>query len=73
MAREPIEAPLPGKIMDISVSLGGAIAEGDLVCTIESMKMENPILSPVGGKVAEIKVSKGQTVRGGDVLFVIER
>ncbi|MEW6142621.1 MAG: biotin/lipoyl-containing protein [Chloroflexota bacterium] len=72
MAQETIEAPLPGKVSKVHVSIGDVISEGDKICTIESMKMENPILSPVGGKVIEIKVSAGQQVNGGQILVIVE-
>jgi len=56
----------------VHVSAGAVISEGDKLCTIESMKMENPILSPVSGKVVEIKVSAGEKVTSGQVLAIIE-
>ena len=72
MPLETITAPLPGKIINISVNLGDEVAEGAEICTIESMKMENPILSPVLGIVKEIKVASEQTLKIGDVIAVIE-
>lgn len=72
MAQETLEVPIAGKIIDINVSVGGSVREGDVVCILESMKMENPILSPVSGVVKEIQVSPGQTVKAGEVIAVIE-
>jgi acetyl-CoA/propionyl-CoA carboxylase biotin carboxyl carrier protein len=48
------------------------VAEGDLVCVIEAMKMENEITAHRAGKVAEIRVTEGGSVNSGDVLAVIE-
>jgi len=72
LARETVEAPLPGKVSKVHVTAGAVISEGDKVCTIESMKMENPILSPVGGQVVEVKVTVGQQVSGGQALVIVE-
>jgi len=72
MAQEVIEAPLPGKILEVNVTVGNTIEEGGIICTIEAMKMENPIMSPVKGSVTEVAVAPGQTVKTGDKLAVIE-
>ena len=72
MASETIEVPLAGKIIDVKVSVGSKVEEGDIVCILESMKMENPILAPVSGVVKEVKVSPGQTVKAGEVIAIIE-
>lgn len=72
MASEIVEVPLAGKIIDVKVSAGAKIKEGDVICILESMKMENPILAPVSGVVSEVQVSPGQTVKAGGVIAVIE-
>ena len=72
MPQEIVEAPLPGKILNVNVTVGDSIEEGGVVCTLESMKMENPILAPVKGVIQEISVATGQVVKSGDVLAVIE-
>jgi biotin carboxyl carrier protein len=72
LALETIEVPIAGKITEIAVSVGSRISEGDVICILESMKMENPILSPVSGIVKEIRVSPDQVVKAGGVLAVIE-
>jgi biotin carboxyl carrier protein len=72
MAREIIEAPLAGKIMHVHVKVGDKVSEGDTVCTIESLKMENSILAPVSGLVKEIRIAPGQAVKANDVMAVIE-
>ncbi|UCD08057.1 MAG: DUF2118 domain-containing protein [Dehalococcoidales bacterium] len=72
MAQEIIEVPITGKVINIEVNVGDAVEEGDVICFIESMKMENPIVSPVAGKVVEIKVEKDQVVEIGGTIAVIE-
>jgi biotin carboxyl carrier protein len=72
MAREVIEAPLPGKIISVGVTVGNKVEEGGVVCIIEAMKMENPILSPMKASVVEVAVSPGQVVKTGEKIAVIE-
>lgn len=72
MAREVVEAPIPGKILEVYVNKGDKVEEGDVICTLESMKMENPIVAPVSGVVNEIKVSPEQAIKSGETIAVIE-
>jgi biotin carboxyl carrier protein len=72
MAQEVIEAPLPGKIVRVEVTVGNAVEEGGVICIIEAMKMENPILSPAKASVIEVAVSPGQVVKTGEKIAVIE-
>ncbi len=72
MAQEIIEAPLAGKIMRVHVKAGDTVNEGDAVCTIESLKMENSVLAPVSGLIKEVRVSPSQSIKAGEVMAVIE-
>ena len=72
MAQEIVEVPITGKITSVEVKVGDAVQEGDVICLIESMKMENPILAPVAGTISEIKVSAGETVETGNLIAIIE-
>jgi biotin carboxyl carrier protein len=72
LAKENVEAPIPGKILNIECKVGGDVQEGDVICYIESMKMENPIVAPVAGKIAEVKITEGQVVETGNLLVIIE-
>ena len=72
MAQEKVEFPITGRIISVNASEGSVVNEGDILCLLESMKMENPILAPVGGTVTEIKISEGQVVEAGDLVAIIE-
>lgn len=72
MGKETVEAPIPGKIVSVKVSVGDKVEEDQELCSLQSMKMQNPILSPVDGTVTEVKVKVEQTVETGEVLVVIE-
>ena len=72
MARETVEVPITGKIISVNVKVGDAVKEGDVLCMLESMKMENPILTPVDGTLIEMGAKVDEVVKPGDVLAVIE-
>ncbi|MBN1151645.1 MAG: biotin/lipoyl-binding protein [Dehalococcoidia bacterium] len=72
MALEVITSPLPGKILGIKVTPGQTVKEGDLLLTIEAMKMENEIVAPVSGTVNSVAVAAEATVQIGDELVSIE-
>jgi biotin carboxyl carrier protein len=72
LSQENVEIPITGKITSVNVKSGAKVAEGDVLCMLESMKMENPILAPVAGTVAKIELSVGQVVEAGDLVAVIE-
>jgi len=72
LAQENVEFPITGKITSVNVKPGDIVKEGDTLCMLESMKMENPILAPVSGKVTKIDVTAGQVVETGDLVAVIE-
>ena len=67
-----VKAPLPGSIMKILVTEGQAVNRGDVLLTMESMKMENNILAEANGVIRSIKVTSGQNVMQDDVLLEME-
>ncbi len=72
MAREVIEIPMAGKILSVNVKVGDVVKEDDVLCILESMKMENPIVAPVSGKVVEVGVTAGSLVEAGKIVAIIE-
>jgi len=69
---ETITSPLPGKIVSVSASVGQKVKEGDVLLTIEAMKMENEIVATVSGTVTAVSVAPQATVQIGDNLVAIE-
>jgi biotin carboxyl carrier protein len=68
---EPVVAPMPGTILDVKVSVGDTVSEGQAVAILEAMKMENDINAPCAGKVLSVNVNKGETVETGSLVCVI--
>jgi len=66
-----ITSPMPGKILKVSVSVGQAVKNGEVVVLLEAMKMENEIFATADGKVTDVRVRNGDAVNAGDVLVVI--
>jgi acetyl-CoA/propionyl-CoA carboxylase biotin carboxyl carrier protein len=69
---ESLPSPLQGTVFKIAVEQGAEVSEGDLICIIEAMKMENEITAHRTGKVEELKIAEGDSVSAGDVLAVIK-
>ena len=63
--------PLPGTVTRVQVELGQRVAAGDLLLTLEAMKLEHPVLAPTDGVVAELPVPTGGQVETGAVLAVV--
>jgi biotin carboxyl carrier protein len=66
-----IKSPMPGLIIAIPVEVGQAVAKGDKVVILESMKMENELRSPKDGLVANIYVEPGASVEKNQILMAI--
>lgn len=67
-----IKAPMPGLILEINVTVGQEVNEGDNLLILEAMKMENSFDSPRAGVIKSIAVEKGQAVDKGQLLIEFE-
>lgn len=63
-----VTAIMPGKIIRVLVAEGGKVAEGDVVCILEAMKMENELKAPRAGTVEAIYVEPGRDVEMGALI-----
>ena len=71
LAEGSLVAPLPGAIGRVLVVPGQRVDAGDLLLTLEAMKLEHPVHAPAAGVVAELPVSVGAQVDAGAVLAVL--
>jgi len=66
-----VEAPMPGKVVNLLVEKGQQVDEGQALLTLESMKMEVEVKSSTGGTVKDILVGAGEKVESGQAVVSI--
>ena len=67
-----LKSQIPGKVVSIAVTDGDSVKKGDVVCTLESMKMQVAVKAHKDGVIKSIKVKETATVAKGDVVAEIE-
>lgn len=65
-------APMPATVSSVNVSLGDRVSRGDLLMTLEAMKMEMPVRAPHDGTVTAISCRTGDIVQPGVPLVHVE-
>lgn len=65
-----LRSPLPGKILRLCFKSGEEVKKGDVLCILESMKMEISISAPTGG-VLQWKVDEGAVVMRGEIITAV--
>jgi propionyl-CoA carboxylase alpha chain len=71
LAEGSLVAPLPGAVSRVLVTPGQRVQAGELLMTLEAMKLEHPVHAPAAGVVASLPVSAGAQVDTGTVLAVL--
>ena len=69
---EQVNAPMPGTILSVNVTVGDSVKRGQVLMILEAMKMENEIMCPRDGRVTAIQAAKGAAVESGTPLFTIQ-
>ena len=67
-----LEAPMPGRVTRVAVSVGDSVKRGQELIVVEAMKMENALVASTDGIVRSIAVKVGDMVAPGRALVVIE-
>ncbi|RJK98116.1 biotin/lipoyl-binding carrier protein [Vallicoccus soli] len=68
---EEVRAEMVANVFKVVAAEGDAVAAGDTLVILESMKMEIPVVAEAGGTVARLAVHEGDVVQEGDVLAVL--
>ncbi len=68
-----ILAPMPGKVIRVSVSEGDEVEKGALLLILEAMKMENRVVAPGRARIAKINVKENDRIESSMTLMVLER
>ena len=71
-AQLALNSQIPGKVVSIAAQEGDSIKQGDVVCTLESMKMQVAVKSHKNGSIKSIKIKEGGSVAKGDIIAEIE-
>lgn len=69
---DEVHAPMPGIILEVNVSQGDEVKQGDFLCVLEAMKMENALTAPRDGVIKSVHIVKGETVDKGKLLIEFE-
>ncbi|HEX2161273.1 MAG TPA: acetyl-CoA carboxylase biotin carboxyl carrier protein subunit, partial [Thermoleophilaceae bacterium] len=65
------ESPLQGNMWKVVVKQGDVVEEGQLLCIIEAMKMENEITAHKAGTIAALPIEEGKPISAGDPIATI--
>ncbi|WVQ85814.1 hypothetical protein IAT38_007982 [Cryptococcus sp. DSM 104549] len=69
---DSLVSPMPATVIEVKIGKGEEVKEGQVVCVLESMKMEINVRAGRDGVVGEVRVGKGKGVEEGEVLVVLE-
>ena len=67
-----LRSQIPGKVVSIEVKVGDKVKKGDVVCVLESMKMQVSVKSHKDGEVKNLKIKEGNSGNKNDILAEIE-
>ena len=70
---EDVKAHITGVVFQIPTKPGDAVAAGDAVIVLESMKMEIAVCAPSDGLVREVRCGEGRAVQLGQALVIMAR
>ncbi len=71
-AQLALKSQIPGKVVSVDVEEGSSVKKGDVVCTLESMKMQVGVKAHRDGSVKSIRIKQGGSVAKNDVILEIE-
>jgi biotin carboxyl carrier protein len=72
LADPDVRAPMTGRIVAVRVKPGDGVKAGDVLVTLEAMKMEYRLAAPSPGAVVEVKCAEGDRVEIGTLLVILK-
>jgi acetyl-CoA/propionyl-CoA carboxylase biotin carboxyl carrier protein len=70
-AKEAVVSPMQGTVLAVEVAEGDEVRQGQVICVVEAMKMENEITAHRRGLVTGLSVAPGESVKTGQVICVV--
>jgi acetyl-CoA carboxylase biotin carboxyl carrier protein len=67
----PVLAPMVGRIIRVTRSVGDPVKQGDDLMVMESMKLESSIIAPCGGVIEALHVADGSRIQEGDLVAIV--
>lgn len=69
---DDLDSPIQGNMWKVVATEGQEVAEGDLICIIEAMKMENEITAHKAGTISKLAAKEGEPINTGDLIATIK-
>ena len=66
-----VVSPMQGTVLKVDVAEDAIVTEGQVLCVVEAMKMENEVVSPCDGAVTGLSIAVGDAVTHGQVICVV--
>src|SRR5690606_27832006 len=70
-ASREVTSPLPGTVTAVTVAEGDVVSAGQVVATVEAMKMQHQLTAAIDGVVESVRAQPGRTVAAGELLVVV--
>ena len=67
-----VKSDIAANVWKVEVAAGDAVAEGQTLAILESMKMEIPVEAPKAGRIAEVLIAEGEAIGEDQPLFRLE-
>ena len=67
-----IQSPMPGAVVSVNVAAGDKVVDGQELCILEAMKMQNVIKAEKNGVIKSVKVKAGDSVTVDELLIEFE-